>query len=208
MDLGESGFLTKEEADRLIQEAAANENRPYMVTRRGKSRFCVSRVGEKRQFQLGFWRMLNGKSHITRNVAHICATFQSTVTPTLIEDVVKASIINNSWLTTSERRDIVSAHTNRSPIEDVYYARTQVDCATDAGHHPLGSLPGFGEDIRIESGDGDRHPPRRKDLQRTLLVSVRVEASRVFQHTVCRLVPRQSTVWGVLLFASSIDGNG
>ena len=142
MDKGESGFLTREEASRFIQETAAREKRPYRVTRNDKSRFCVACVDENCPFQVRFWRRQDGKFHIVRNIAHSCTVFQTTVTPMWIKDVVKASLTNNAGLTTSELRDIVSTRTKTEvPWKKVYYARTQVVGATEAGQHPPGSLP-------------------------------------------------------------------
>ena len=113
MDMGESGFLTGEEAVRFIQEAAAKEKPSYMVTQSDKSRFCVACVDAKCPFQVLFLRRRDGKFHITHKVAHSCTIFQTTATPAWIRDVVEASITNNAGLTTSELRDIVSTRTQQ-----------------------------------------------------------------------------------------------
>ena len=106
--MGESDFLAREEVGRFIKETADTEKRPYMVTRSDKPRFCVARVDEKCPFQVRFWRRLDGKFNITRNVAHSCTVFQTTATSTWIKDVVEASITNNAELTTSELRGAIS----------------------------------------------------------------------------------------------------
>ena len=80
MDNSETGFITREEAARFVQETAAREKRPYRVTRSDRSRFCVACVDAKCNFQVRFWRRRDGKFHIIRNVAHSCTLFQTTVT--------------------------------------------------------------------------------------------------------------------------------
>ena len=81
-----------------------------MMTRSDKSRFRVACVDAKCPFQVLFWRWHDGTFHITRKVAHSFAVFQTTATPMWIKEVVKASLANNAWLTTSELRDIVPIH--------------------------------------------------------------------------------------------------
>ena len=84
MDAGETDFLTTADAARFVREKAAREKRSYRVTRSDRTRFCVACVDKMCPFQVRFWRRRDGKFHITRNVAHTCTLFQTTVTHMLI----------------------------------------------------------------------------------------------------------------------------
>ena len=84
MDADETDFLTTADAARFVREKAAREKRPYRVTRSDRTRFCVACADKRCPFQVRFWRRRDGKFHITRNVAHTCTLFQTTVTHVLI----------------------------------------------------------------------------------------------------------------------------
>ena len=211
MDADETDFLTTADAARFVREKAAREKRPYRVTRSDRTRFCVACVDKMCPFQVRFWRRRDGKFHITRNVAHTCTLFQTTVTPAWIKDVVKESLTNNAALTTAELRDIVSTRTQAEIAwKKVYYARTRVVGETDAGASSFRKLTGLLQRIT------ESNPGTVTDILSTgstykalfLCLGACIEA---FAHCHSILFVDgchvKAPCGGVLLFASSIDGN-
>ena len=205
-------FPTKKDVSRFVQSKALEAKKPFKVLRSDTKRFVVCCVDKKCPFLLRFCTRKDGMFHLIRDVPHRCTKFKLTVTSAFVQDFIKEKLEENPALKTTDLCESIYDVTKvtvpwkkvhcsrRRVVEDTNVCESSFRKLSDLMRRLVDSNPGSVTDILISDG-----------IYKALFVcpgaciNAFANCHRIIFVDGCHV---KAQCGGVLLFASSIDGNG
>ena len=205
-------FPSKKDVTQFVQAKALEDKKPYRVSRSDSRRFHIRCPDDRCPFQMRFCARKDGVFRLILHVAHTCTRFKLTTPAAFIQDLIRDHLEENPAVTTAELRRIVSETTSADVSwKKVHYSRRCVEKETDVCTTSFRNLSDLMRRVV------DSNPGSVTDI----LLSGRVYKALFICPGACIHAFNcchpmlfvdgchvKAQCGGVLLFASSIDGNG